>query len=348
MKKAISILLAVIFAISLMPFALADSTATITAYNSADVKVGETYATIDAAAAAAGQGGKVCITAGVLEVNGRQTISVSGVTLEGAGRGATIIKPSASFASASETNRKAILTIAANNVTVKDLSLDGTDYGSTLDMGGLFSFKDFVILRVNSGTGVQLNNVYITGSPKTLLHLGNGSTAVFVTASELYCQGMAKTINLTATYADIDFANSDSRLTVTSGALHAFISDIGENSCMIGENCEPVFTLEHSVLFQPSEYLHSTFQHFANMYVEMKDDLTIFTGSYAKDLANPNNQTTISDMVDRAEEVAASDPDSVGNFVILLNDAADEASGDYAQTLRDYADGLSALLAANA
>lgn len=132
MKKAISILLAVIFAISLMPVALADSTATITAYNSSDAQVGTTYATIDAAAAAAGQNGKVCISAGVLEVNGRQTISVSGVTLEGAGRDATIIKPSASFASASETNRKALLTIAADNVTVKGLSLDGTDYGETV------------------------------------------------------------------------------------------------------------------------------------------------------------------------------------------------------------------------
>lgn len=348
-KRLLSVFMvqALIITMAQAAFAVDGQAATITAYTSDGTAVAGTYTTIDAAVNAAGENGRVVISEGTLAVNGRQTISKAGVTVEGAGRAKTFLVTSDSFKNGSETNRKALLTIAADNVTVEGMTIDGSTYGDTLDMSGLFSFKDFVVVRVNSGSNVKLYDLYITGSPKTLIQLGNGTTPAIVTADELYCQGVAKAVNLTAMYPDIDFANTDSRLTVNSGALHAFISDVGESSCYVGINCEPVFTLIHTALFQPNEYLHSTFQHYANMYVAMKDDLTILTGSYANDLANTANQETITGMVEQAKATVSSDPASVQNFVTLLNDASEEASGDYAQTLSNYADELSAMLAAS-
>lgn len=337
MKKAFSILLAVIFAISLMPIALADSTATITAYNSSDAQVGTTYATIDAAAAAAGQGGKVCISAGVLEVNGRQTISVSGVTLEGAGRGVTTIKPSANFANASETNRKAILTIAADNVTVKDLSLDGTDYGETIDMADENEY-DFVVLRINSGSGIVLDDIYVAGSPKTLIQAGSGSNSVTVTADELYCDGMPKTINDGNAYPDIDVINLSS-LTINSGAINGFIANELFASYTIGSGCEPMYTLRHSLFIRVT----STFQHFANTYAALRDEINGLGMDYTADFANSQNADTVSSMVDYAESIAATDPEPVENFIILLSDAAAQATSQ-ASTLNGYIDRLEAAL----
>ena len=337
MKKAISILLAVIFAISLMPFALADSTATITALDSTGEPVGTTYATIDAAAAAAGQGGKVCITAGVLEVNGRQTISVSGVTLEGAGRGVTIIKPSASFANASETNRKAILTIAADNVTVKDLSLDGTDYGETIDMADENEY-DFVVLRINSGSGIVLDDIYVAGSPKTLIQAGSGSNSVTVTADELYCDGMPKSIVNGASYPDIDIINS-STMAINSGEINAFISSESNNGYTIGTTCEPLFTLRYFLIYNVT----STFQHFANTYVALRDSLSEYADAYVNITTAISNRQAVEDMVDRAEIVAGSDPVSVQNFIILLQDAKEYAPL-YASTLNGYINRLQTAL----
>lgn len=317
MKKAISILLAVIFAISLMPFALADSTATITALDSTGEPVGTTYATIDAAAAAAGQGGKVSISAGVLEVDGRQTISVSGVTLEGAGRGVTIIKPSASFANASETNRKAILTIAADNVKVNNLSLDGTAYGSTIT-----GATDFVIIRINDGDGIELNNIYVTGSPKTLIQLGTGNlltgNSVTVSASEFYCDGMPKTITGGNTYADIDITNRSS-LTVTSGLVNGFIAKDILASYTFETACEPLFTLYHGNMFV---YVTTTFQHFVNTYIALREDLAeAYKEEYADDFTSTLNRNTVSSMVEHAASVVGTYPTEVGNFIIALTDA---------------------------
>lgn len=338
MKKAISILLAVIFAISLMPVALAHSTATITAYNSSDAQVGTTYATLDAAAAAAGQGGKVCISAGVLEVNGRQTISVSGVTLEGAGRDATIIKPSASFANASETNRKAILTIAADEVKVNNLTIDGSVYGSTIT-----GATDFVIIRINDGDDVELNNIYVTGSPKTLIQLGTGNlltgNSVTVTASDFYCDGMPKTISGGNTYADIDITNR-STLTVTSGLVNGFIAKDILASYTFETACEPLFTLYHGYTFV---YVTSTFQHFVNTYIALREDLAEeYKEEYADDFTNSQNRSTVSSMVDHAVSVVGTYPNEVSNFIVLLTDAkayVDEADqlilDDYIDTLTD-------------
>lgn len=338
MKKAISILLAVIFAISLMPFALADSAATITAYNSADVQVGTTYTTIDAAAAAAGQGGKVCISAGVLEVSGRQTISVSGVTLEGAGRGVTTIKPSASFANASETNRKAILTIAADNVTVKDLSLDGTDYGETVS-----GSTDFVVLRVNSGNGIMLNNVFVTGSYKTLLQVGMSSATASVTATDFYCEGMTKSISNASIYADID-VNSGSTLIIESGAVNGFFATEGNAVLQVCDGAEPIYTLSHTYFIFLKKYVTSTFQHFAETYVNLREELGTFVEDYAADLSDSDNQDTVSEMVAYAAGVADEYPEAVSAFIVLLTDAQQYADSEDVPTLQAYVTTLTAAL----
>lgn len=316
-KRIVSLLLALCLCVglvSMMAFAT-DNAATITAFDASGVQMGTTYTTITAAANAAGANGTVCISEGVLAVNSRQDISVAGVTLEGAGKDATKIVPSATFKDGTVSARKTLLAVSANNVTLENLSLDGTSYGETIDMSNKDQY-DFSVLRLNSGSDIVLNSIYVTGSPKTLIQIGTSTTSATVTANELYCDGMAKSITDGSTYADIDVTNA-STLTVNSGAINAFIANDGTSNYTIGEACEPLFTLRHMIFFK----LTATFQHFVNTYVALRDDVADLARDYASDIGNLANRKTVDDMVTRAEAVAGTDPTSVQNFIIVLEDA---------------------------
>ena len=343
-KRLLSVfmVLALIIAMAQAAFAVDGQAATITAYTSDGTAVAGTYTTIDAAVNAAGENGRVVISEGTLAVNGRQTISKAGVTVEGAGRDKTFLVTSDSFQNASATNLKALLTIAADDVTVKGMTIDGSAYGETIT-----SSTDFVVIRFNEGTGIKLEDVYVTGSPKTLMQLGMSNTSVSVTATNLYCQGMPKQLSENATFPDIDLNNS-STLEVNGGAIHAFISDIGDDSCKL-INCEPVYTLVYTRLIFFSDYLHSTFQHYANCYVESDAQQSPLYDTYVGAINDSRNQTVIGEMVDHAEDVAlaGSDDASVVNFITLLTDAMDEASAEFANTLNGYITRLETALAAS-
>lgn len=343
-KRLLSVIMVLALIIAMAPaaFAVDGQAATITAYQSGSETPVGTYTTIDAAVNAAGENGRVVISEGTLAVNGRQTISKAGVTVEGAGRDKTFLVTSDRFQNASATNLKALLTIAADDVTVKGMTIDGSAYGETIT-----SSTDFVVIRFNEGTGIKLEDVYVTGSPKTLMQLGMSNTSVSVTATNLYCQGMPKQLSENATFPDIDL-NNNSTLEVNGGALHAFISDIGDDSCNL-INCEPVYTLVYTRMVIFSDYLHSTFQHYANCYVESDAQQSPLYDTYVGAINDSRNQTVIGEMVDHAEDVAlaGSDDASVVNFITLLTDAMDEASAEFANTLNGYITRLGTALAAS-
>ena len=317
-KRILAVIVALALVIAMAPAALAadGQAAAITAYTSAGAEVG-TYTTIDAAVNAAGENGRVVISEGTLAVNGRQTISKTGVTVEGAGRDKTFLVTSENFKNASTTNIKALLTIAADNVTVKGMTIDGSVYGNTITAA-----TDFVVIRVNDGDDIKLNDIYVTGSPKTLMQLGTGNlitgNSVTVTADDFYCDGMPKTITDGKTYADIDIVNRSS-LTVTSGLVNGFIATGLLASYDIGTGCEPLFTLYHGNVFVN---VTSTFQHFVNTYAALRDELAAeYKEEYADDFTNSMNRNTVSSMVAHAAEVAGNYPVEVNNFIVLLTDA---------------------------
>ena len=317
-KRILAVIMVLALVTDMAPAALAadGQAAAIPAYTSAGAEVG-TYATIDAAVNAAGENGRVVISEGTLAVNGRQTISKTGVTVEGAGRDKTFLVTSENFKNASTTNIKALLTIAADNVTVKGMTIDGSVYGNTITAA-----TDFVVIRVNDGDGIELNDVYVTGSPKTLMQLGTGNlitgNSVTVTAADFYCDGMPKTITDGKTYADIDIVNRSS-LTVTSGLVNGFIATGLLASYDIGTGCEPLFTLYHGNVFVN---VTSTFQHFVNTYAALRDELAAeYKEEYADDFTNSMNRNTVNSMVAHAAEVAGDYPVEVNNFIVLLTDA---------------------------
>lgn len=342
-KRLLSVfmVLALIIAMAPAAFAVDGQAATITAYTSDGTAVAGTYTTIDAAVNAAGENGRVVISEGTLAVNGRQTISKAGVTVEGAGRDKTFLVTSDSFQNASTTNIKALLTIAADDVTVEGMTIDGSVYGNTIT-----ATTDFVVIRVNDGDGIVLNDVYVTGSPKTLVQLGTGNlitgNSVTVTADDFYCDGMPKTISGGNTYADIDITNR-STLTVTSGLVNGFIAKDILASYTFETACEPLFTLYHGYTFV---YVTSTFQHFVNTYIAMREDLAEeYKEEYADDFTSSLNRSTVSSMVEHAVSVVGTYPTEVDNFIILLTDAKAYVDDADQLILDDYIDALTDALA---
>ena len=287
-------------------------TPTITAIDANNVTVG-TYTSISSAASAAGENGKVVLSAGTFEFNGRQGISVNGITLEGAGKDLTSIVPSSTFKDGSDTNRKALLTIAANNVTVKDLTIDGSVYGSTITAAA-----DFDVVRINSGTGIVLDNISVTGSPKTLILVGSGSNSATVTANNLYCQAEYKSIPSkisSNSYADID-VNANSYFYLMSGAVDGFINAASANHLYNATTNH--YRLTNKVLFITVYDVMTTTKHFVNSYHNVKSDPELET--YKSGFVNIVNSNTniIRSMTD--EQVIVRDPDVIPNFIELLND----------------------------
>jgi len=315
-KRIISLLIVCLLVMSLLPtFAFAagtdTNTATITAFAEGGAQVGTTYATIDSAAAAAGVNGKVCISAGDYYFNSRQTISVAGVTLEGAGKDATKLYASSSFASASATNKKALLCIAADGVTVKDLTLDGSPYGDSIAQS-----EDFVVLRNNSGTGIELNNIMVEGSKRTLITVGMSSTSASVTGTNLYCQAEWKSLVDGVTYSDVNVVNGT--FTLDSGAVNGFIcTDSGNGySGTLYNNTANHYTLrEYIGGVGTSNYLTSTVYQFVNAYTYSSMGLiekSVYAGSVN------NNLSVVGNMVAAASNESST---TITNFVTLLTEA---------------------------
>ena len=292
-------------------------TPTITAIDANNVTVG-TYTSISSAASAAGENGKVVLSEGTFEFNGRQGISVNGITLEGAGKNVTFIKTSATFKDGSETNRKALLTIAANNVTVKDLTIDGSVYGSTITAAA-----DFNVVRINSGSNIVLNNIYVTGSPKSLITIGSNSNSATVTATNLDCQATYKAIpKYTETtydyvYADIDINNGS--FTLNSGAVNGFIR-AGSGTTFINNAAEGTpkyYNLVQKFLFVKIIDVTTTMRHFVESYTHVRGtgtsaDFSTFNTVIRANVSKVQTMT--------AEAIALDDQTLIGQFINMLDD----------------------------
>ena len=290
-------------------------TPTITAKNAAGEVVG-TYSTIDTAANAAGVNGTVVLSEGRFDFNGRQTIAVEGITLEGAGKGLTTIATSSSYASGSLTNRKALLAITANNVTVKDLTIDGSVYGDTVDADA-----DFNVVRINSGTGIVLNNIYVTGSPKSLISIGSGSNSATVTATDLDCQAEYKQVpkhTLTTSdpvYADIDITRGT--FTLNSGVVNGFIRADSNGTFVnnVTQVAPKYYRLTQWFIIIRTVDVTTTMRHFVESYAELKsveaDDLDTFIDIVL------DHTSTIQTMTN---EAVSEDDILIRKFINMLDD----------------------------
>lgn len=293
-------------------------TPTITAKNAAGEVVG-TYSTIDTAANAAGVNGTVVLSEGTFEFNGRQTIAVEGITLEGAGKGVTFIKTSANFVNASATNKKALLTITANNVTVKDLSIDASLYGNSINP----AVDEFNVVRINSGTGIVLDDIYVTGSLRTLISIGSGSASATVTATDLDCQAAYKSIpKHTLTTSDSVFADIDitkGSFTLNSGVVNGFIrADSGTTFTNNAASGTPkYYNLVQRFIIVKIIDVTTTMHHFIYSYDNVcasvsSDDFSTFNNVVRANKAKIQAMTT--------EAVDLDDQELIGKFIDMLDD----------------------------
>lgn len=289
MKKFLSTILAVVMVLSSM--------AMVVSANEADladgIYVGTTmYDSIAAAQTAAVASNNEIIISGTVEFGYRQAISADGIHLRGI-NDAEII-PSASYASGSATNIKGLLNIQADNVRVTDITFDGSAYGDTISQS-----TDFIVLRINEGTGIELDGVTVKGSPKTLVSIGlKDSTSASVTATNFVAEGELKSITTASTYADIDVVNGS--FDFVSGQVDAFISEDSANSYTV--TAPGHFTFSAS-----NKRICSSPEHIVNSYNNVS--LSISEATYANALANNddearsmmtylyNNRETMSDVV---------------------------------------------------
>lgn len=333
MKKFLSSLLAAVMVVGSMAtvaFADEETTGTITVYNKDGVKVEGTYTTIDSAATAAGVDGKIELSEGTFEFSGRQTIQVEGVDLIGAGMDKTFIVPSSSYAASTETNRKALLTITADDVEIKDLSIDGSVYGDTIDMGfwnQLTGFTDFIVVRINSGDNVKLTNVSVEGSKKSLISVGMATTVtdeVNVTATNLVCNAEIKTIPanaLTKVYADVNIKNAT--FTLKSGTVDGFIALDWECAGKFNNEAAGHYTLIQDADNETSN-ITSTIKHYVRTYSAASSSKA---SAYVDAIKKSENIETVGEMVTEAEVYGTDKADIKSGLKNILQ-AAYDAIGD--------------------
>lgn len=297
-KRVFSLFLALVMVLGLCTVGASATNPTITVYDANNNMVSGTYTTIDAAAAAAGANGRIVLGSGTYEFNGRQTIAVNGITLEGAGINSTIIITSSSYASGSTTNRKALLTIAATGVTVKDLTIDGGTYGANLVPTSSEETK-FNVVRVNSGSAT-LQNVKIKNSKRTLLSVGTSTTSAAVVGQGLICDGTVKNINEANTYADVSIVYGSLTLDANC-VIDAFINkDSNSNTKTLDISaCDDLYTLscpETFLFFTYYVETTSTVKHYMRSYEA--GTTTALRDKFAKIFDYTGNHSVLNDMVE--------------------------------------------------
>lgn len=295
--------------------ALAEENGTITAKNSSGETVG-TYTTIDAAVSAAGANGTVELSAGTFEFDGRQSVAAAGVTVKGAGIGQTVVTTSANYQNGSATNKKALFTVTADNVTVQDITFDGGAYGN-----GISSGTDFNVVRLNSGNGIVLEDVMITGSNRTLMSVGTSTDTAEVTANGLYCEAPYKALPTSLfsdTYADVNVVNGT--LTLNSGEVNGLICE--DDYGIFVNNTSNHYKLSYRSIIWNRD-VTSTLAHFVYSYQNISDS---DTSLYINMMTKNDNIPTIESMVDEAV-TAPVDKELVSAFIIFIDDAIDSSSG---------------------
>lgn len=341
MKKFLSTILAVVMVLSSMAMvvsadeALADG-----------IYVGTTmYDSFTAAqTAAAATTAKEIIISGTVEFGSRQGISVDGIHLRGINEAKII--PSESFGSTtSNTNWKGLLNIAGDDVVVSDIIFDGSVYGNKIT-----KTTDFVPLRCAEGE-ITLENVTITGSPRTLMNVGSTTTSAIVHANGLYCEAplkdvpRASLVSSWTVYADVNVVNGT--LNLNDGVVNGFIcEDSGSGysgSFVKGEDLTGHHTLTHKLSLFSTKEITSTVKHYAASYVNAKATSSSYVGTFKDAIADTDNQTVVAAMVNEADDYT--DATVIGNFVTLLSDAKSGADTTYAETIQGYINTLNAQIA---
>ena len=333
MKKFLSTILAVVMVLSSMAMVVsADETLADGIY------VGTTkYDTFTAAqTAAAANTNKEIIISGTVEFGSRQGISVEGLHLRGINNAKII--PSATYGDPnnSATNKKGLLNIGANNVKVSDVTFDGSVYGDTISQS-----TDFIVLRINEGTGIELSGVTVTGSPKTLISVGTSSTSASVTAENLYCQAEYKDLPIATSllgstiYSDIDVAKGS--FTLNSGEVNGFI---GTSGGTFTNGTENHYTLTDKVLWIEKSTT-TTLKHYVESYAHAIANGNSYAEHFVDSIIDSRNLSEVADMVEDAEDMVATDRETVELFVDLLEDAY-EASNN--STIQGYINTLNAAL----
>lgn len=333
MKKFLSTILAVVMVLGSM--------AMVVSANDADYAEGYYYVngeqyTDFMAAVSAANGGTV-IVSGECAFGSRLAVN-SSVTLQGVNN-ATIV-PSASYGSTdSTTNWKGLLNIAGENVIVNDITFDGSAYGDTIT-----SSTDFVPVRCTSGN-ITLNNVTITGSPRSLMIVGSSSSEANVTANGLYCDAPLKTIDGANTYADINVV--DGTFTLQSGLVNGFIAEdygSGYAGTFINEDTDVHFTLDYIwtdyilgfIPYTVEQTLTSTYKHYVECYNYAVENGYSDVSAYVDSINN--NMLVVADMMEEAKKAEYAEyATSFGNLLLA---ASEEAEGDNVQTLINYASEL--------
>lgn len=275
-KKILAAVLATLMIVCLIPtIAFADSATTIqvaTWDGSSYSEPSGNYTSIDAAASAAGIHGKIILGAGDYYFNSRQTISVDQITLVGVantdGTIATRIITGPNYASSSQTNRKALLTITADGVTVENIAFDGGDYGRTLVPTYGDADTEFSVVRLNGGA-TTFNNVSIEQSERTLLTIGTSSNTASLVANNFVCEGNYKAVpekTSWSVFADVDVEKGS--LTVNSGAINAYIQRSNNGTVTL-----PAYhyNFHKEFLIIPLVNIDTTAKHFVESYIAIKD-----------------------------------------------------------------------------
>ncbi|MBR1970235.1 MAG: hypothetical protein IKA17_07745 [Clostridia bacterium] len=279
MKKFLSTILAVVMVLSSM--------AMVVSANDVDYAEGYYYVngvqyTDFMAAVSAANGGTV-IVSGECAFSSRLAVN-SSVTLQGV-NDATIV-PSASYGSTdSDTNWKGLLNIQASDVTINDITFDGSLYGI-----GKGTSTDFVVLRINEGTDIVLDNVTVLGSERTLISIGTSSTSAEVEVGEggLYCEAPMKKLSLVASYADILVKNG--RLDMDYGIVNGFIAeDKDTNAGTIDVGAAGHYTFEYTTGFKKID-IATTPKHIANSYLD--NNLNVLEESAYISLIGKNDAVT--------------------------------------------------------
>lgn len=332
MKKFLSTILAVVMVLSSMAMVVS---AEVEGFDYVDGKyyVGtQDYDSLSAAVSAAGAGGTVTI-AGTVEFGSRQGISTN-ITLEGVNN-ATIIPSETYGAVENTTNWKGLLNLAGN-ITVKNITFDGSRYG--LQENRLED--DFVPVRCTSGN-ITLENVTILGSDRTLMNVGSSTTSATVTANGLYCTAPVKTIKDATTYADVNVVNGTFNL--NSGAVDGLIcTDSGSGYAgALGTVSNNHFTLNchYTILgfIKRTADVTSTLKHYVDTYEYSKTLASQYKNDFLATVTDADNSTAMSNMVGWAETNA--DSELKASFGNLLLDGAGYAEDGSAteQLLIGYA-----------
>ncbi|MBQ8767036.1 MAG: hypothetical protein IJZ16_09560 [Clostridia bacterium] len=344
MKKFISTILAVVMVLSSMAtvaFAADENFV----YETGKYYVGQTPYDSFSAAVSAANGGTV-IVSGTVEFGSRQGISTD-LTLEGVNN-ATIIPSESYGAVENTTNWKGLLNLAGN-ITVKNITFDGSRYGLQEDR----LEEDFVPVRCTSGV-ITLENVTILGSDRTLLNVGSSTTSATVTANGLYCEAPLKDVPRSGitkkVYADVNVVNGT--LTLNSGIVNGFIcEDSGwadiftrySGTFNKGETLSGHYTLTHKLDLFTTKEITSTVKHYAASYVNAKTKASTYVSTFTDAIADENNQAVVAAMVGEADDYT--DATVIGNFVTLLTDAKSGADATYAETIQGYINTLNARIA---